>query len=154
MKSFSKTFFFTAMVLTIIKITRGTRYNINISWPLSFSGKVLFQCMYSKFIIYLDCPLHAPTNVEVLWVMNNAVLFNGNSIFYFIFIKLDCLKKIPPKKGKATQNLAALWDRRPIKLGWLKQELNLMPHFLPEMRQALWLDLAKMDLFLPMVART
>lgn len=29
-------------------------------------------------------------------------------------------------------------DRWPIRIGWLKQELNLMPHFLPEMRQALW----------------
>lgn len=58
----------------------------------------------------------------------------------------------PPQKN-GTQNLTALWDRRPIRLGWLKQELNLMPHFLPEMRRALWADLAKMDVFLPMAAR-
>lgn len=29
-------------------------------------------------------------------------------------------------------------DRWPIRVGWLKRELNLMPHFLSEMRQALW----------------
>lgn len=57
------------------------------------------------------------------------------------------------KEKKKSQSLAALWDGRPIRLGWLQQELNLMPHFLPEMRRALWLDLTKMDLFLPTAAR-
>lgn len=37
-------------------------------------------------------------------------------------------------------------DRWPIRIGWLKRELNLMPHFLSEMRQALWLDLSQKDL--------
>lgn len=63
------------------------------------------------------------------------------------------LQRNTAAEGKAqaflpfTERLQDSQDRWPIRLGWLKRELNLMPHFLSEMRQALWLDLSQKDLF-------
>ncbi len=51
-----------------------------------------------------------------------------------------------------TERLQDPQDRWPIRRGWLKRELNLMPHFLSEMRQALRLDLSQKHLFLSTVS--
>lgn len=61
--------------------------------------------------------------------------------------KVDFNVVSPPPHIIAGLQLYGMDD--PLGLGDLKQELNLMPHFLAEMRRALWLVPGKMDRFRP-----
>lgn len=72
------------------------------------------------------------------------------------FSTLECIGKKEKKQRFSDPSLQNDWriPRIDDPLGWLKQELNLLPHFLSEMRQALWwLDLSQKDLFRSAVAK-
>lgn len=101
MKSFSKTFYSNASSHHQNNSPQGTKVQYQYSfipWPLSFSGKVLFEWMFCNFVIYftnmqktvpkrmkLATASVAPTKVKLLLVnaahtLKYAVLFYGNSI--------------------------------------------------------------------------